>query len=314
MSAVSETDADRDSARGVTLMILASLTVPTLDAIAKLLGEAMSPVEIGFLRYGAQTLILPVLLIALGRRIITPAVRASVWRLALAGSFTGLASISLYWSLQFLPLANAIAIFFVGPLVLTIFGALFLGERVGIHRISAVIVGLCGALIVIRPNFAEAGWAAVLPLVAATAFAAMVTTVRSMKANLDGLRIQTASGFFAMLFLALVLAGGNLFGAELTAVTMPSPGAWALIAVLGITATGIQMMMTFAVRLAEQSLLAPFQYLEIVGATAFGYILFDEFPDPITWAGTAVILSAGLYVIHRERQLKRARIARVAHP
>ncbi|WMS43064.1 DMT family transporter [Acuticoccus sp. MNP-M23] len=311
---MSATESARDSARGVTLMILASLTVPTLDAIAKILGREMPPVEIGVLRYGSQTLILFILLAVLRRKVFTPAVMGSIWRLALSGCFMGIASISLYWSLQYLPLANAIAIFFVGPLILTLFAAIFLGEKVGIHRISAVVAGLVGALIVIRPNFAQFGWPAVLPLMAATAFAAMVTTVRGMKANLDGLRIQTLSGLFATLFLAAVIAGGNLAGAEFTSLVMPSASAWALIGLLGVTATGVQMMMTFAVRLSEQSLLAPFQYLEIVGATAFGYILFDEFPDAITWAGTAIILCAGLYVIHRERQLKRAEVNRITHP
>ncbi|GAB5377898.1 MAG: hypothetical protein AcusKO_43600 [Acuticoccus sp.] len=162
-------------------------------------------------------------------------------------------------------------------------------------------------MIVIRPNLALFGWATVLPLIAAVAFAGVMATMRAMPAGIDTLRIQFFSGSFAMLFLGVVLFIGHLSGIELLTFHHPTRFEWMLLLTVGFIATLVQAMMTLAVRLTQASLLAPFQYLEIVGATAYGYFIFAEFPDELTWLGTAVILAAGLYVIHRERKLARAR-------
>lgn len=310
MTLAAATPADRDGARGMALFAAAMLIVPAMDALAKLLGATLSPAQIGFIRYAIQTAVLVALLTALGRTILTPEARAVLPKLALAGFLMGLAVLALFWSLQYLPLANAIAIFFVEPLILTLFSAWFLRESIGWHRIGAVAVGLVGALVVLRPNLLMFGWAALLPLVAATSFAGLMTIIRSISGRLDGLRIQTLSGAFAALVLGLAVTVGSALDVPILRFEAPSGEAWALLLALGLLATVGQMMMTLALKFAEASLLAPFQYLEIVSATALGYLVFGDFPDPLTWVGTAIILSAGLYVVHRERRRARSRIAR----
>lgn len=308
MTAVTTEEMDRDSARGMALMTGAMLIVPGLDATAKYLGETLSPFQIAFIRYAIQSVILLVIVTVMGRSLITPLTIKALPKFVLCGMFTALAAGSLFWSLQYLPLANAIAIFFVEPLILTAFSAIFLGEKVGLHRMSAVVVGLLGALIVIRPNFALFGWAAVLPLIAAVAFAGVMTTLRSMPAGLDSLRIQTMSGAFATLFLGLVLFTGHFSGVEVLTLAPPTGFEWSLLVGVAAVATIAQAMFTLAIRYAEASLLAPFQYIEIIGATAYGYLIFGEFPDGLTWLGTAIILASGLYVIHRERVRAKARV------
>lgn len=298
---------DRDAARGMALMIVAVLIIPGMDAAAKYLSATLSPVQIGFLRYLVQSVLLLTIVTVLRRSLTTPAMLRAMGRFAFGGMCIAIASVTLFWGLQYLPLANAIAIFFVEPLILTILSAVFLGEKVGWHRSLAVAVGLVGALIVIRPNFAMFGWASVLPLIAATAFAALMATLRAMPAGLDTLRIQTVTGLFATLLLGALLLTGHLAGVELLSYTAPSAWEWSLLLAVGVVATAVQAMMTLAVRLAQASLLAPFQYLEIISATIYGYLIFDEFPDGLTWLGTAVILTAGLYVVHRERRLAKAR-------
>ncbi|MEO1105192.1 MAG: DMT family transporter, partial [Pseudomonadota bacterium] len=112
---------------------------------------------------------------------------------------------------------------------------------------------------------------------------------------------------FATLFLGLALLVGGVAGVEVLLLTMPDQSVWPLIALLAVLGTVGQGMMTFAAKFAEASLIAPFQYIEIVSATILGYILFQEFPDALTWLGAAIILTAGLYTIHRERRLARGR-------
>ena len=307
-TAATEHQIDRDAARGMALMAGAMLIVPGLDATAKYLSATLSPIQIAFLRYLIQSLILVAIVMVMRRPLVSHATIALMPKFALCGAFIATAAGALFWTFQYLPLANAIAIFFVEPLVLTAFGAIFLGEKVGIHRASAVAVGLLGALIVIRPNFALFGWPALLPLVAAVAFAGLMTTMRSMRTGMDALRVQTISGAFATLFLGIALLVGHLGGVSSLTYVAPTSAEWTILVAIGIIATATQAMFTLAVRFAEASLLAPFQYLEIVGATAFGYLIFEEFPDELTWVGTAIILAAGLYVIHRERVRARARM------
>lgn len=290
-------------------MVTAMLVVPAMDAIAKVLTADLSPFQIGFLRYAIQTLLLALVLVALAlvRRRAFAVPRTALPKLALAGVFMGSGIGSLIWALTFLPLANAIAIFFVEPLILTLFSALFLRETIGLHRLSAVAVGLLGAVIVIRPNWALFGWASVLPLVSALSYAALLTTIRSITAHLDGLRVQFYSGAFAGLFLGLALFVGNAAAVPVFTWSAPAPTAWGLLLVLGVTATITHFMITIAFKTTQASILAPFQYLEIISATLLGYLVFGDFPDALTWLGTAIILSAGGYVFHRERQHARHR-------
>lgn len=301
--AVRTESADDDHAKGMVIMIVAVLAVPVLDAIAKILAETMSPMQIGFIRYAVQATLLTGILTLTGRSLLSPAAIAVMPKLVFMGSLMALSVTALFWSLVYLPLANALAIFFVEPLILTIFGAVFLGERVGWHRRAAILVGLIGTLVVLRPNVTAFGYAALLPLVAAAGFAGMLTILRSMRGGLDAVRTQALSGTFASCFLALGLLIGTYTGTEMLAISAPTATEWVMLVLLGCLASVFQLMFTLAIRMAEASLLAPFQYLEIITATLLGYVIFNDFPDPLTWAGTAIILSAGLYVIHRERRV-----------
>ncbi|MEF8834248.1 MAG: EamA family transporter, partial [Halofilum sp. (in: g-proteobacteria)] len=141
----------------MALMAVAMLLVPGLDAIAKTLTATLAPAQIAWGRFLFQTLaILPVLWFS-GRRIRTsrPLLHGA------RGLLLASALLLIIWAFQYLPLANAIAIFFVEPLILTLLSAAFLGERIGPRRLAAVAVGLIGALIVIRPNWTLFGWTAV---------------------------------------------------------------------------------------------------------------------------------------------------------
>ncbi len=286
----------------MALFCTAMLIIPAIDACGKLLVATISPFEVGLFRNLIQTGILVTALTLMGRAIVTPEVRLYLGRIALCGVCLATCGGFMFWGLQSLPLANAVAIFFAEPLILTIFSVIFLGEKVGWHRSLAVLVGLVGALIVIRPNFAAFGWAALMPLVAATLFALAMTILRSLSGRVDAMRIQAMAGVFGSISLSLLLLVGGVLGAEILQFRTPQGVEWLLLLAVGLGATGVQLMMTVALRLAEASMLASFQYLEIVGATAIGYLVFGEFPDALTWLGTAIILASGLYVVHRERR------------
>lgn len=286
---------------GMIAMVAAMLIVPVMDAIAKWLTAELSPTEITGFRFLFQTAVLvPVAMLA------GLPLRSRNWRLHLArGACLATALILLIWAFRHLPLANAIAIFFVEPLILTLLSFVLLGERFGPRRLVAVVVGLAGALIVIRPSWAAFGWASLLPLGTAIAFAFYLALTRRSAAQEHPVVLQLWAGVFGGLLIAVAAAVGGVLEIPVLAPRWPDAPQLGWLAVIGALSAVGHVTIGFAFSRAPASTLAPFQYLEIVSATALGYLVFGDFPDLLTWLGTAVIVGAGLYVFMRERKVSR---------
>lgn len=283
-------------ATGLVLVTLAMLIAPVMDALSKLLTDDHTPGMVALVRFAAQSVLLLPLIVVL-----------RTWERPraghlLAGVFLAMALLSINAAFREMPLANALAIFFVEPLVLTVMSVVVLGERIGWRRVAAVVAGLIGALVVIRPNAAAYGWAALYPLATAFFFAAYLLTTKVLTRGGRLLALQFWTGLTA----TAVLAGAGLSGvaASFTALSWPGGGDWALIVALGAISILAHQLVAHGLARMDASLVAPMQYLEIVSATLLGWFVFREFPDPLTWAGTAIIIGAGLYVFHRERRVK----------
>ena len=249
--------------------------------------------------------LLPVVWISHGGRIPPPSLTHGLRGLLLA-----LATLFFFWALTYMPLADSAAIFFVEPLILTVMSALFLGEPIGWRRVVAVVVGLSGALIVIRPSFESVGPAALLPLLAAFCFAIYLTITRGMAKKEDARAMQFWVCAFAALVLLLAMAVSLQTSWLVLRPSWPSAGEWSLLAGLGAIATISHMLAIYAFRLAPAGILAPFQYLEIFGATILGVIFFGDLPDSVTLFGIAVIVGSGLYVFRQEQRIARRGNAR----
>lgn len=279
-------------------MAVAMALVPIGDTLSKILTGVLNPLEIAFWRFVMQCIVLGGVIALLRRTIQT-----GPWPLLVLGGFTSAVTLgALIAAFATMPIATAIAIFFVEPLILTVLSALVLGERTGWRRYVAVLVGLIGALIVIRPSWDVFGWASLLPLVAATAFATNAVVIRKLSARMDSLSIQ-----FWFALIALVMIGAVLLPTGAMALFSPDggfdgSGPWGLLAIMGCLSALTFFLISEAFHRAPASSIAPFQYLEIVGAVALGYFVFGDFPDLWTWAGTAIILGSGLYVFNRERK------------
>ena len=284
---------------GVAIMASAMLVAPFMDLFAKLLTESLSPGVIGLGRFAAQSVVLlPFVLVAgqWGR---------PTWMHLLAGLFLAAALIAFNSALKYMPIPNAISIFFVEPLILTLLSAYILGEGLGWRRLSAVTAGLVGALIVIRPNWAAFGPAAIYPLFAACGFACYLLITRVMTQKGGRLALQFWIGVSALGALAVATLIGDRLGAPALALAMPQGEQWLWIGAMGAIAAVSHQMISHAFARAEAGVLAPLQYLEIISATLIGWYFFGDFPDRLTWLGTAVIICSGVYVFHRERQLAR---------
>ena len=282
---------------GMLLMGVAMALLPVSDIFAKLLTDYLTPVEVTFARLLSQGLFLVPAALVLRHRLNGPMLSPIV---ALSGLLVMVTLTSLIWAFSVMPIATAIAIFFVEPLILTALVGPLLGEKVGMRRMAAVGVGLLGAIIVFRPG-GGAGASALLPLLAACSYALNMIVLRHASRTRAALTVQCGATFYACVGMGVLLA--IMVGSGATVPAFGNLPAWGggIIAASGLFAATSFVLIAEAFRRAEAGTLAPFQYLEIIGATAAGYLIFREFPDLWTWVGITVILASGLYVFWRER-------------
>lgn len=284
---------------GMVAMVLAMALLPIGDTVSKLLTDIASPVEITMWRMLAQAAILAPLAMLMPRRLHGSMASPVV---ALSGVLIVVTLTCLISAFAMMPIATAIAIFFVEPLVLTVLAGPLLGELAGPRRYAAVAVGLVGAMIVIRPTFAEFGPTALLPLLAAVTYALNMIVMRHATRTRSVLTIQLGATLYGAALLVGVMALGQVTGLHTLALPGGPGWVWSAVAAAGVLAAAAFLLIAEAFRRAEASILAPFQYLEIVGATIMGLLVFGDFPDALTWLGTAIILGSGAYVFHREQQ------------
>ncbi|MEM7506373.1 MAG: DMT family transporter [Pseudomonadota bacterium] len=290
---------NRDAAIGIAIMSAAMLVAPFMDLFAKLATAELVPGQVAQGRFAAQTLILIPLVVFAGQ-----VARPHLAHI-LAGFCAAIAILSINTALQVMPIANAIAIFFVEPLILTLLSALILKEKLGWRRLSAVSLGLVGAMIVLRPNLAAYGWEALLPLITAVAFAFYMLILRVMSPGGGTLATQFWIGTTATVVLTLVLVAGHTGGVEDLTLAWPSNYALLLMVSAGALGCLVHQMIAQALARAEAGAVAPLQYLEIVAATGIGWFIFGDWPDRLTWVGTLIIIASGVYVFRRERNLAR---------
>ena len=290
---------DNSTARAMALMIVAMLMLPGIDAIAKWLSGAVSPGQITWSRFFFQVIFMSPLLLLTRGPWWTPALPLHAAR----GALIALATLCFFTGLGYLPLADAIAIFFIEPLLVTLLSALFFGEAIHWRRLSAIGLGFVGALIIIRPTFAEVGFAVLFPVGAATCFSFYILLTRKLVANEDPIRLQFFAGIFGCAVMGLGLAWGTAAEVEILSAAWPGADQWLLLAALGLIGASCHLLVVYAYRSASIGILAPFQYIEIIAATILGLVIFGDFPDSPTWLGIAIIVGSGIYVFRREARL-----------
>lgn len=286
---------------GIMLMLGFCIIAPIGDAIAKVLGDEIPIAQLLVVRFGVQALVLlPVVWIAgIHWRMRGRVLRLTILRTALHIIGIG----AMITALQYLPLADAIAIAFVMPFIMLLLGKYVLGEEVGARRLIACAVGFAGTLMVIQPSFAEVGWPALLPLVVAVNFALFMLTTRQIAKETDPIGLQAVSGVMATVILvpAILLFGNS--GIQAMGLVTPSTLDWWLLLSIGLLGTIAHLMMTWSLRFAPSATLAPMQYLEIPFATVVGYLVFSDLPNGLAAIGITITVASGLYIILRERAI-----------
>jgi drug/metabolite transporter (DMT)-like permease len=197
-----------------------------------------------------------------------------------------------FYALKQLPLAIAVSINFAAPLISCAMAHLFLHEYVGIRRWLAVLVGLIGVIIVMRP-----GSTTFHPAMLASLFNAFLMAAFQIVTRKVGFKDEPETGLFWVFGVCLVITGLWLpFGWQ-----APPPNVWPIILVVGAAGMGTHYLMSRALQLANASTLAPLLYTQIIWMTLFGIFLFGDWPDGTTALGASIVIASGIYVWHRER-------------
>ncbi len=279
--------------RGLIQLIVAVFLFTLLDSLAKDLVARYSFVVVLWARFAVQLVLVALYL----RRDFPAHLRTARPGLHLARGLTQLAAGGCFFaSLAHIGLAEATALADLNPVFITLGAALFLGERIGIHRISAVLAAMAGAWMIIRPGTDAFSPAAILPLLCAAFYAANALITRAVG------RTEPV---------ATVMVLSSLIGTGMVTLALPfhiEPVAIADIPrflAIGALGTVAQVLVIRAFSTTEASVLAPFGYVGIVFAMLWGVLFFGEWPDRMTLAGALVIVLAGLYVWYRETRVRR---------
>ena len=286
-----------DPLRGIALHSGATVLFAVADTTAKFLSTSLPVIEIQWIRYVLFFVLAAILASRAPRRRLLPNnPKLQILRgLAVTGS-----SILFVFGVREMSMAEATTISFLSPLLITILSIPLLGEVVGIRRWAAVLVGMAGVLIVVRPGSSGFQPAAFWGMASSLCWATALIITRKIATTDQATTTLLCSAGIG----ALVLT----FLAPL-AWTWPTASQWGLVLMLGVLSSLGQWMVIEAHRQAPASLLAPFSYTQLIWAIALGFLVFGALPDHWTLIGAAVIVTSGLYTAHRQRIRARERRA-----
>lgn len=274
---------------GAAVMAVAMVFLPLMDAAAKYMSGTIPALELVWARFFFHTVLLAPLMLwrfrlaeLWPRRPILQATRALTIVAATCCFFLGLATT---------PLADMLAVFFINPFIITALAPWVLGDRVGVWRWTATALGFIGALVIIRPGFAELTPGVLYAIGAGLCYSFYALSTRKLAGSDPALVTLFFTGLVGMVAASMVLP---------LVWVQPSPQQWGLMVSMGLVSAFGHACLIIASERAPAPLLAPLAYLEIVSATLLGYYIFGDLPTRTTWIGMAIIVASGLVIAWRE--------------
>ena len=276
--------------KAIIYNLLAWAILPFMDTIAKYLSSDLSFFQITWARYFFTVFFtLPFMFFFFRKNLTwTTQPKLQIFR----GLTLLFANVLFFYSISVISMAKALTLAFVAPLITTALSPIFLDEKVGFRRWSAVIIGFVGSLIVIRPGFIEFNLASIAALGTGFFYGIYLIITRKLHSSDNPL-------------LTLLLTGvvGVVIASFLVPVVWINPtlNQWSLLALMGVFACLGHLFLILSLKYADASKLAPFGYFEIVTNVILGYYFFADFPHYLTWVGLSIIICSGVYISFRER-------------
>jgi len=286
------TDAANDrraALAGIGLMVLGTLLFSLNDVMGKWLVATYGVGQILLIRSLAALTLLAPFIRREGLSAVVAAPRPGLQALRAVLATAEVACF--YWAVSYMPLADTMTYYLAGPIYVTALSAVFLGEKVGWRRWTAVLVGFGGVLVALQPSASTLTLPALVALVGSLVFAVLMIVTRKLRGTSDT-ALVTWTTFGALLFGAV---------AAPPAWVTPSALDYALLSLLGVVALVAHLCVNRSLRYAPASVVVPYQYLLIVWAVVLGYLFFGDVPGPATVIGAAIIIGAGLFIFLREQ-------------
>jgi len=290
------------AARGIAYMLVATSLFAVLWVLIRIASDTLSPLLVVFYRtlfglaFMAPSLMRQRETLFTGGRTGLYFLRAGIGLLAMYANFYAVANA---------PLADVVAISYASPLFATLVAVLFLGEIIRARRVTALMIGFVGVLVVMRPGLQTLTPGHLAALTGAVFVAASITTIK-MLSQTD--RPERIVGYTFLLMLPIT------FAAALFVWVWPTPKEFLLLVVIGVCANMAHMALTRAFAAADVSAVMPFDFVRLLLAAGFGILLFGEALDWQTVSGAAIILFSSVYLAHRESQISRPQASRHLPP
>lgn len=302
----------RDSAKGVAFLVAGVAVFSLQDLILKLLSGDYPLHQAMVLRsLTAIPFLLALVHYEAGlKSLFTPGTGAMIRR----GVIMFLAYTAYYIALPALPMATTVALYFSAPLFITLLSVLILKEHVGPRRWLALVAGFVGVIIMVRPGGAVFEWAALLPVLSGFAYALSMISARRLGVteSAAALAFWGNAVFLAAALVMSAILGTGAYGDQahpslaflLRGWAMPTAFDAMLMMSCGIIAAAGLTLLTQAYRIAEASVVTPFEYTGLLWSVIYGWVFWQQWPDATAWVGIAIIIGAGLYVLWREQTAK----------
>jgi len=275
--------------KAIVLNLSAWAMLPIMDGFAKYLSSTLPVLQITWSRYFfTVVIVLPIMLIFFRKNLNwTEEPKLQLVR----GLLLFCANILFFYSISIISLAKALTLAFIAPLIVTALSPILLGEKVGVRRWAAVIVGFIGSLIVIRPGFVEINLASIAALGTGVMYGFYLIVTRKLH-NSDN----------PLLTLLLTGVVGAILGSMIMPIVwvQPSINEWYMMFAIGFFASIGHLFLILSLMYADASKLAPFGYFEIVPNIIIGYFFFNHFPNQWHFIGLFIIMSSGIYIFRRE--------------
>ena len=304
VAALREREAERQTRNGILLMLVAVALFSTMDAMVKWLGQSYPTMQILFFRSLLAFVPLAFLIGRMGG--IASALRVTDKRGHVIRCIVGLLGLSIFfYCFAHMKLADVVAISFAAPLFITALSVPMLGEKVGVRRWSACLVGFAGVIVMVNPGASLFGEMALIALVGTLFYSLAILYVRKLS------RTETNASIVFYFTVTCVVVSGAFLPFQWV---QPTPLDWCLLIAVGLVGGVAQIVITQAFRLAEVSVVMSLEYTHMIWAVGFGFLIWAELPNISTWLGVAIVSASGLYIIYREAYLGRRRgVARRWH-
>ena len=278
---------------GIGLMLAGVFLFSLNDAVGKWLVATYSVGQLLLIRSGTTLILLAPFIWRAGRDAFVSAPRPGLQILRIVLSTLEVAMF--FWAVAYMPLADAVTFYLAGPIYVAAFSVLFLGERVGWRRWTAVLVGFCGVVIALRPSAASFTLPALIALCGSVFYALLMIATRMVKDTNDTVLMTTQ------------FAGSFAFG------VLTAPFGWvtptvhdlAFLSGFGVVSIAALFCINRSLKLAPASVVVPYQYSLILWSVLLGWQMFGELPDGYTLTGAVIIVGAGLYLFWREQVASR---------